>query len=37
MYIKLGSIKANYSSTASSDFMIISEVVDSSLSYHKPV
>lgn len=37
MYIKLGSIKANYSNTGSSDFMIISEIVDSSLSYHKPV
>ena len=37
MYIKLGSTKINYISPRTDDFMILSEVVDSSLSYHKPV
>ena len=37
MYIKLGSTKVNYISPQTDDFMILSEVVDSSLSYHRPV
>ena len=37
MYIKLGSTKINYISPQTDDFMILSEVVDSSLSYHRPV
>ena len=37
MYIKLGSTKLNYISPQTDDFMILSEVVDSSLSYHRPV
>lgn len=37
MYIKLGSTKINYISPRTDDFMILSEVVDSSLSYHRPV
>ena len=37
MYIKLGSIKLNYRNQGTSDFIILSEIVDSSLSYEKPV
>lgn len=37
MYIKLGSTKLNYISPQTDDFMILCEVVDSSLSYHRPV
>lgn len=37
MYIKLGSTKINYISPQTDDFMILSEVVDSSLSYYRPV
>lgn len=37
MYIKLGSSNINYITSNSNDFMIISEVVDSGISYHRPV
>lgn len=37
MYIKLGSTKINYRNRGTDDFIILSEVVDSSLSYEKPV
>lgn len=37
MYIKLGSSNINYITSGSSDFMIISEVIDSGVSYHRPV
>ena len=37
MYIKLGSTKLNYRNQGTSDFIILSEIVDSSLSYEKPV
>ncbi len=36
MYIKLGNTAINYSSTNIDDFMILSEVVDSGLSYESP-
>ena len=37
MYIKLGNIKSHYNSGSYNDFMIISQVVDSQMGYHKPV
>lgn len=37
MYIILSSTKLNYINKAHSDFIILSEIVDSSLSYEKPI
>ena len=37
MYIKLGNIKSHYNSGSYNDFMIISQVVNSQMGYHKPV
>ena len=37
MYIELGSTKINYKKSTGSDFIILSQVVNSSLSYEKPV
>lgn len=37
MYIKLGSTKINYSNQSTNDYIILAQVIDSSLSFEKPV
>ena len=37
MYLKLGKTKINYSTPIHNDFFIMSEIIDSQLSYEKPI